>query len=252
MLTLFLEASCIDVEHKKRGRPPLKPEENQPRRSFESAMSPLQGHLAGFGRLPAAQSSSYSGQQPARDLRPLPSGRENELGRPVFPRPPPPFPAAYAQPTVSPSTATATGTMSRPAPGGLAGYSQAQQTYPMTQSGGMAAIGPENFPQYAGGYSYISSQQTTPYSLFPRTSSQIQSSEQPTTRPDYGHMHAMPSDLRLPPIQPAPPGGRIDPAMAQQQRQMQHQSQAEQPSGNGTTRQPDPKRPKFSDILRND
>src|SRR6202000_2322972 len=115
--------------------------------------------------LPPAESSSYPGQhqqqqqqqQPARDLRPLPSGRESELGRPVFPRPPPPFPAAYAQPTVSPSTATARGTMSRPAHGGLAGYSQAQTTYSMTQSGGgMAAIGPENFSQYAGGYSYIS------------------------------------------------------------------------------------------------
>jgi hypothetical protein len=215
-------------------------------------MSPLQGHFAGFSRLPAAQSSSYSGQQPARDLRPLPSGRENEAGRPVFPRPTPPYPAIYAQPTVSPSMATATGTMSRPAQAGLAGYSQAQTTYSMTQSGGMAAIGPENFSQYAGSYSYISSPQTAPYSLFPRTSSQIQSSEQSTSRRGYGHMQSVPSDLRLPPIQPAPPGGGMDPAMAQQQRQVQHQSQAEQPSGNGTTREPDPKRPKFSDILRND
>jgi hypothetical protein len=254
MLTFFsfVEVSCIDVEHKKRGRPPLKPEENQPRRSFESAMSPLQGHLAGLSRLPAAQSPSYSGQQPARDLRPVPSGRESEVGRPVFPRPTPPYQPIYAQPTVSPSAETARGTMSRHAQGGLAGYSQAQTTYPMTQTGGMTTIGPENFSHYAGSYSYIPSQPTAPYSLFPRTSSQMQSSEQSTSRPGYGHMQSMPPDLRLPPIQPAPPGGVIDPAMAQQQRQVQHQSQAEQPSGNGTTRQPNPKRPKFSNILRND
>jgi hypothetical protein len=224
-------------------------------------MSPLQGQQhAGFSRLPAAQPSSYSGQQqqqqqqqPARDLRPLPSGRENELGRPVFPRPPPLFPATYAQPTISPSRETARGIIGgRSVPGGLVGYSQAQTTYSMTQPGGMTAIGPENFSQSVGSYSYIPSQQTGPHSLFPQTSSQIQSSEQSTTRPGYGQIHAMPSDLRLPPIQPAPPGGRIDPAMAQQQRQVQHQSQTEQSGGNGTTRQPDPKRHKFSDILRND
>jgi hypothetical protein len=253
MLTLFFsEASCVDVEHKKRGRPPLKPEENQPRRPFESAMSPLPGPLAGFSRLPAAQSSSYSGQQPARDLRPVPSSRESEVGRPVFPRPTPPFQPIYAQPTVSPSMATAMGTMSGHAQGGLAGYSQVQTTYSMTQTGGMTTTGPENFSHYAGSYSFTSSQPTAPYSLFPRTSPQMQSSEQSTSRPGYGHMQGMPSDLRLPPIQPAPPGGVIDPAMAQQQRQVQHQSQAEQPSGNGTTRQPNPKRPKFSNILRND
>jgi hypothetical protein len=243
--------SCIDVEHKKRGRPPLKPEENQPRRPFESAMSPLQGHLAGFSRLPATQSSSYSGQQPTRDLRPVPSG--TEAGRPMFPRPPPPYQAIYAQPTVSPSPATAIGTMSRPTQGGLSGHSQAQQPYSMTQSGGMATLGPENFLHYAGGYSYLPSQ-PAPYSLFPRTSSQMHGSLQSTSHPGYGHMQNMPADLRLPPIQPAPPGGAIDPAMAQQQRQAQHQQQSrvDQPADNGTTRQPDPKRPKISDILRDD
>jgi hypothetical protein len=212
-------------------------------------MSPLRGqHLAGFSRPPAAQSSSYAGPQPARDLRPVPSGRENELGRPVFPRPAPPYPAIYAQPTVSPSTATATGTMSRSAHGGLVGYSQAQATYSMTQSGGMAPIGPETFPQYAGSYTYIPPQQPPPYTLFPRTPSQAQPSEQATSRPGYG---PMPPELILPPIQPAPLGGRTDPAMAQQQRQVQPQPQPEQSSGNGT-RQPNPKRPKFSDILHND
>lgn len=59
-------------------------------------------------------------------------------------------------------------------------------------------------------------------------------------------MQRMPLDLQLPPIKPAPPRVGVDLAMTQQQ------SRAEQPSGNGTTRQPDPKRPKVSDVLRND
>ena len=251
----MLKVSCIDVEHKKRGRPPLKPEENQSRRPFESAMSPLQGHLAGFSRIPVTQSSGYPAQQPNRDLRPVPSGSGSDVGRPVFPRPAPPYQAIYAQPSVSPSSATATGTMSRPVQGGLSGHSQAPSPYSMTsmtQSSSMAALGPENFSHYAGNYSYFSSQQTPPYALFPRTSSQMQPPLHPASRPGYGQMQGMPSDLRLPPIQPAPPGGGIDPAMAQQQRQVQHQSRPEQGSGNGTTRQPDPKRPKISDILRND
>jgi hypothetical protein len=247
-----LKASCVDVEHKKRGRPPLKPEENQPRRPFESPMNPLQGHLASFNRLQATQSSSYPGQQASRGLRPVLSGPGSDTGRPVFPRPAPPYQTIYAQPTVSPSPATAIGTMSRPVHGGLAGHSQAPTPYSMAQSGGMNALGPEDFSHYAGNYSYISSPPTAPYSLFPRTSSQMQASLQPTSQSGYGHLQPMPSDLRLPPIQPAPPGGGIDPAMAQQQRQAQQQSRAEQQSGNGTTRQPDPKRPKISDILRND
>ena len=247
-----MEASCIDVEHKKRGRPPLKPEENQSRRLFESAMSPLQGHLAGFSRLPTTHSSGYPGQQPTRDIRPGPSGSGSEIGRPVFPRQVAPFPTTYGQPTVSPSSATATGTMSRPTQSGLAGYSQ--MPYSVTQSAGMTAIGPESFSSFAGIYTYPSSQQPPPFSLFPRTSPQMQHPLQPTSRSGYGQMQNM-LDVQLPPILPAPPGGSIDPAMAQQrqrQGQQQQQPRAEQPSGTGTTRQPDPKRPKISDILRND
>lgn len=213
-------------------------------------MSPLQGHLTGFNRLPATHSSSYPGPQPTRDLRPLPSG--SDPGRPVFPRPAAPYQTIYAQPTVSPSPATAIGTMSRPAHGGSAGHSQMQTSYSITQSSGMHALGPENFSHYAGSYSYMSSQPPAPYSLFPRTSSYMQSALQTTSQPGYRHLSAMEPDLRLPPIQPAPPGGAIDPAMAQQQRQAQQQPRAEQQTGSGTTRQPDPKRPKIADILRND
>jgi hypothetical protein len=206
--------------------------------------------LTGFNRPPATHTSSYSGQPPIRDLRPLPSG--SDTGRPVFPRPAASYQTIYAQPTVSPSSATALGTMSRPAQGGLAAHSQAQTPYSMTQASGMHALGPESFSQYAGSYSYMSSQPAAPYSLFPRTSSHMQPALQTTSQPDYRHMSAMEQDLRLPPIQPAPPGGGIDPAMAQQQRQAQQQSRAEQQTGSGTTRQPDPKRPKIADILRND
>jgi hypothetical protein len=117
----------------------------------------------------------------------------------------------------------------------------------------MHALGPENFSPYAGSYSYVPSQPiAAPYPLFPRTSSHIPPALQTTSQPSYGNLAPIEADLRLPPIQPAPPGGGIDPAMAQQRRQAQQQSRAEQQTGGGTTRQPDPKRAKFADILRND
>ena len=223
-------------------------------------MSPLQGHLGGFSRHPTTHSSGYPGQPPNRDIRPGPSGSGMDVGRPVFPRPAAPYQVVYAQPTVSPSSATATGTMSRPMQGGLAGYPQ--PSYSMTQSAGLTALGQETFSNYAPNYPYLSSQQTPPYALFPRTSSQMQPPLHPGGRPGYSTMPGLvprdrDPDLQLPPIRPAPPGAGIDPAMAQQQRQHQAQHQqyarTEQPGGgNGTTRQPDPKRPKISDILRHD
>ena len=181
------------------------------------------------------------------------------MGRPVYPRAAPSYQAMYAQPTVSPSHATATGTMSRPLYTELPRTSQSQYPYPMAQSAGTGTLGSDPSRQYAGNYQYLASseqaasQSSRHFSLFPRTTSQPQPMVQASSRASYGQMQGMPSDLRLPPIQPAPPGGSIDPAMAQQQRHAQQQSRGEQQGSPGDgTRQPDPKRPKISDILRHD
>ncbi len=252
----------MDVEHKKRGRPPLKAEESQTRRPFGSALSPQHGSLAAFGRLPATEILGYSQQQQARDLRPLTSGSTGDMGRPVYPRAAPSYQMMYAQPTVSPSHATATGTMSRPLYTELPRTSQPQYPYPMGQPAVTGTMGSDTSGRYASSYQYLSSSEQAPgqssrhFSLFPRTASQPQPMVQASSRASYGQMQGMPSDLRLPPIQPAPPGGSIDPAIAQQQRQaqqQQQQSRTEHLGGSGNdTRQPDPKRPKISDILRND
>lgn len=186
------------------------------------------------------------------------------MGRPVYPRAPHSYQTMYAQPTVSPSHATATGTMSRPLYTDLPRASQSQYGYPMTPSAGAGAMAPDPAGRYAGNYPYnptaesASGQSSQHFSLFPRTTAQQQQAMvQSSSRASYGQMQGMPSDLRLPPIQPAPPGGSIDPAMAQQQRHA-HQQQQQPPreddtsNGGGSTRQPDPKRPKISDILRDD
>lgn len=76
----------------------------------------------------------------------------------------------------------------------------------------------------------------------------------------YAPRQSIAPELRLPPIQPAPPGISTYPAIAQhQQRQAQHHQQHQQqdrgerdisnimpPSENESSRQPDPKRPRMS------
>ena len=234
------------------------------RRSYETALSPLRGPLTDPSRrLPATEPSTFARQGPnifQRDIRPGgQTGALRDTGRTAF-RPTSSFPSMYAPPTVSPSGALAIGTMiSQPRPfssGSSAPSSQPPSPYLLTPSAGMSPMVsepvPRSIPPYVGGFPYPSPQQPVApqrqhgyaYAGFPRPSVQMGPPLEPPSR-SYGPQ-AGPSDLQLPPILPAPPGTPLDPAIAQQQRQIQHHPrEGQQPSGTGTTRQPDSKRPKM-------
>ena len=207
------------MEHKKRGRPPLRPDEPS-RRTFDPALHPLTGQPADPSRrMPTADPSTFAQPSYSRTFRPLQAQPSYDPGRTQM-RPPSAYPV-YAQPSVSPSQTTAMGSFvhpSRPFMGPSMQMAQPQSSY--------------------GSYGYMSPQQQMgmqqqPYSnpIFPR---------EPLPSPQ-GTAMGYGSSLQLPPIRPAPERSPIDPALAQQQ-QMQPQGQL---GSGGTTRQPDPKRPKM-------
>jgi len=231
------------VEHKKRGRPPLKPEEATARRPFESALSPVSGPDPSR-RLPTAEGQGYgppSAMQ--RSIRPLPS---YDPSRPSV-RPGPPFQPIYATPTISPSPATAMGTFisSGRAFQPSTGMPPSQPPgYHVIQPSTVNPPGPQN---YQGGYQYPPPHGYMPplppqqYSnpIFPRPPA-----PQATDEPPMGMYGS--TSLQLPPIRPAPQGSHIDPAIAQQQRQhAQQHPREQQPGPDKSTREPDPKRPKM-------
>jgi len=226
-------------------------------------MSPPQGG-PGY-RPPSAEFSTYAQPQRPGEMRPPVAGGLAPYPRPVAPRLVQPLQSVYATPSVAPSVATATGIMSRSPRDSLPGIGvQPQAPYLGGPSRGQRSLAPDITSQYGQSFSYDSRQQPQlapvpspglppgPFSLFPR-GDPPQPQPPVSSRPSYGQ--SIPPELLLPPILPAPPGTAVDPAMAQQRRQQEQQQM--QPSGspqgdNGTTRQPDPKRPKISDILRDD
>lgn len=260
----------MDVQHKKRGRPPLKPEGNAPRRFSEPESSVEAGRLRG-PLLASSHSDSqvyhypYQRQSIApRDVQQPPLARQGEILRPPMALPPSPF-GMYAPPSLSSSYATALGTTYHPSaqrpPSSSSSLpsSQPASPYYQTPSAGTSPEGPFSSTRvYGGGQGHQTPTQdfyppsTGPYnaSLFPRPTVQQEATfEAPASV--YTPQQSIAPELQLPPIRPAPPGAYTNPAMAQQQqRQAQQQQEREgrapgRPSDNGT-RQPDAKRPRMS------
>lgn len=220
------EDTCRDVEHKKRGRPPLK-SEGESNRVLSSAISlpPLTS--------PSGRIGTASGYVP---LLPTPTGQRAPYG------------PSYAASTVAQSSAMASGQ--------FAG-SQRPVSFPPSFShmghippGTSHAQTPYSFAgQAPPPAEYTSTEYPNP--LFPR---------RPALPPQPSHQSHGPyggPPLQLPPILPAPPRMNMDPAIAQQQQQ--HYFQPQYPpyeqvvqSGPTQTTQPrrsteerDPKRPRM-------
>lgn len=234
----------MDVEHKKRGRPPLKPDDPSSRRPFDSALGPMTGQLVDpTRRMPPTEQPTFS--QPSsyqRAFRPLqavppydPTGPRSRASMP--------FPPMYAQASVSPSSAMATGTMTR-------AYMPSSAP-PQPPSPYVAAPEgpPRQFPPYSESYSYSQPQSylgppsQPPYSnpLFPRSTPPQTTQSGPLNISD-------PGNLQLPPIRPAASASPLDPAIMQTER-LQAQSLPppirESRSNDDSMRAPDPKRPKM-------
>ncbi|KIY01753.1 uncharacterized protein Z520_01891 [Fonsecaea multimorphosa CBS 102226] len=233
------EDSCVDVEHKKRGRPPLKPDDANARRPFEAALTPLPGRLGDpsrrFGDPPVyAATAGYA------PLRPYagPTSRLGQAPRSAF--------TLHAAPSISPSLAMAEGTFipssSRQYHGGLAPMpGQAPSSYNTSQPEStfrpMSYGGSYNYPAQQGqlGPAYY-----TPNPIFSRPPSSLSSEQLPPLSTS--------SSLQLPPILPAPPAppAPIDPAIVQQHPQQTLPSpRGQQGSRNEGTQEPDAKRPKM-------
>lgn len=177
-LTLLFQDTCKDVEHKKRGRPPLKPDETNARLASQGLSLPPLG--ASSGRL-----------APGSGLVPLlPTPTSSRL----------PFPP-YAAPSIAPSHAIAHGHFATRPPVFPPIHQPALQ---------LPSTGPPPSYGYASDQGLPSSQYSNP--LFPRRSvpSQVPYA---TQQGNYGG-----NPFQLPPILPAPPGTTVDPAIAQQQR----------------------------------
>lgn len=143
----------------------------------------------------------------------------------------------YGAPTISPSQASAIGTFIPSSQGYGSGHGMG-----MSQSPSAYMHHAASYP--TAGYSfYQPSQPDMGYGasqhyanpIFPR-------SQLPHPQPEVTMGMAGPSSLQLPPIRPAAERTSIDPALAQQ-----HPSGAspQDPRMLGSTRQPDPKRPKM-------
>ena len=249
------EATCQDVEHKKRGRPPLKVEDSSARRSFERPLSPVAGPSSAASRMPPPDSSYYSQSRAysyQRDIRPMQTGGMIDPGRPIA-RPIGPYQPMMVAPPVMTSAHASAGfsvPQGRPFSSGSSVMSS-QPTSPespyltspatgIMRSGMMQEIAPRSVPHYVSSYPQASTSRShsSPYAA--------PSYDQQQSRPLLPPFAATP-DLQLPPIQPAPRAA-YDPVMAQQQRQYQQPSPAQYGGPShaiGTTRQPDTKRPKM-------
>ena len=210
----------MDVEHKKRGRPPLRPDEPSSRRSYDSSTALLSGQLSDPARrMPTADPSGFGAsagyvRQPFRPLQPT-----FEPNRPQW-RPGQPY-QPYGAPTISPSAATAMGT-----------FAPSSRAYPGQMGASQAPYMQQPYAPSYGYYpgqeiGYAEPQYANP--IFPRT-------QLPHPQAEASMGMPVSSSLQLPPIRPAPERSPIDPALAQQR----------PPSTTSEDmRRPDPKRPRM-------
>lgn len=227
--------TCKDVEHKKRGRPPLKDHSSDTSRNMHGSMS----------LPPIGSSSGRSGQVP--NLVPLlPTPTPSRL----------PYGPSYAAPSIAQSSATASGQFSQRPFASFQMGRQPMMNFPQYQA-------PNNTPQY--GYTV---QEQIPqqyrYAQPEQSPNMYQSQEYPTPlfsrRPVPSQplieptMTGYSTPLQLPPILPAPGTPGLEQAVAQQQRQYQthnmsygHHNMQGLASMHGESEgdERDPKRPKM-------
>lgn len=229
--------TCQDVVHKKRGRPPLRPEDPTSRRSFDAGLLTDPSR-----RMPTTDPASYAQVgQLGRSFRPLQAQPAYDTSRSQF-RPGQPY-GLYAAPSIGPSSAIATGQFIPPR-----NYGQGQQLPPQPPSPyTQTAAGPARpIAPYPQSYGYPTADPMRPpttqiYStpLFPRN-------QLPPPHPDPASSAAGAPSLQLPPIRPAAQRSSIDPMLTQPEpRYAQQPSSHDQREGSGATRQPDSKRPKM-------
>ena len=267
-LTTSLQDTCVDVQHKKRGRPPLKADDGGSRELTglevnRATQSIPQALLTEHSR--TEQQSRPQGPQThpiaPREAAHPPFPRRADTRGPHLPLAPSPY-GLYAAPSINPSYATASGTTYGPVSqrpisrdSSLAS-SHPTSPYYLTQSSGTTPEGPIPGMQGVIGQGQGASAQARDYhspgmgaynmALFPRTSALHETSPTAYSQP------AFPAPgLRLPPIQQAPPGSYSMPAIAQQQqRQAQQLQERESRSGGRVSdsgeRPPEPKKPRMS------
>jgi hypothetical protein len=199
-------------------------------------------------RMPTTDPALFAQPQSfLRSYRPLQSQPPFDSSRTQI-RPGQPYPM-YASPTIQPSPNTAMGSFVPSSRQYTTGQqivgTQPASPYMMSPADATRAMGP-----YAGGYSYSSAQeQMGMLSGHPQYSNPIfPRSPLPPPQPEASAGMMGPGSLQLPPIRAAAEWGSIDPALAQPG--PSHEvSRHEQGSRPGTSRQPDPKRPRM-DIQR--
>ncbi|KAJ9613395.1 hypothetical protein H2200_003337 [Cladophialophora chaetospira] len=230
------EDSCHDVEHKKRGRPPLKPDDTAstgrypPTPSYQPtlpAVSQSIGRPNFSSPSPYSQGSSYTPILPS--LTPwIPRSQQG----------PPSYYPSPAQPSISPSLATAEGTFIPSSTG--------QYGRPMLQPA--SPYGSRADPSlHATGYTSYNYPPPQGQMGRPYYSNPIFPPHPPTTLPPehLAPLHTS-TALQLPPIQYQAPSGLIDPAIVQQQRPPSRSSpQGEHESRSDGTQEPGAKRPKM-------
>jgi hypothetical protein len=183
--------------------------------------------------MPTTDPASYAQTgQYARPFRPLQAQPTYDTSRSQL-RPGQAY-GLYAAPSIGPSSATATGQFVP-----TRGYGQPQQMHPQppspyAPSATQSARPIAPYPQMYGYPPPTTQSYSTP--LFPRN--QLPPPSDPASST---------ASLQLPPIRPAvQQRSSLDPALAHQEQRYTPQAQMrEQREGSGTTRQPDPKRPKM-------
>jgi hypothetical protein len=262
------------VQHKKRGRPPLKHDPHAPPRPSASETSTTGARrsreiLTGPPRPPHLYPNPYQFQTIApQDMPQHGETRQRDTQR-SYPRLASSVFGMYASPSISSTNAPASGIAyygsgyRPPSSSSSIQTSQPQSPYHLSP---FAGTSPEAGPfvrsrDYGGALArqVPTSQSYPPAStsayhppLYPRPSAEA---TLPETRASiyYRPQQPMSSEFQLPPILPAPPGSHTDPAMAQQQlRQSEQQrgwdtgTMAHPGDNTRTTRQPDAKRPRMS------
>jgi hypothetical protein len=194
------EESCVDVEHKKRGRPPLKPEGSSTSSYLTSPLTTSAASLGGPPNFPPGSAYAQPSYQPLAPSVPPSWNRGRLQGAP-------PFLPTPAQPSISASYQSAAGVFT-PASSGLYPGRPPLLPGPLPMQYGMQP----DIGRYGPYTNYFNPAMQGPppqhqelrNPIFPREPARLPSQMAPSMQ--------SPSTVQLPPILPAP----IDPRIAQQ------------------------------------
>ncbi|ETI20805.1 hypothetical protein G647_07147 [Cladophialophora carrionii CBS 160.54] len=232
------EDTCRDVEHKKRGRPPLKAEDqaNVARYQASTAHYPSSSPAGAAPLGPPTRFPTFSQGPGLTPLLPSPAPwfRSQQQGMPAY------YPTPV-QPSISSSLATAEGSFVPPSSGP---YGIRPPILP-GQSPSPYTSRAESTPQGTAYASYPFTPQGQPERSY--YSNPIFPPQIPSTLPSEQLAPLQTSSaLQLPPINFPAPSGLIDPAIVQQPAQSTRPSpRGGQESRDDGTQEPDPKRPKM-------